>query len=120
MSNEFLEKEDPDFLAKNHAVYIADISPAPSLIRSMFILPDLKKLKFPILLITDEKLSAEYSKGMDKEKIIVVSLDDLKIRDIKAVTSVKELQEALKDKSIMNYITPVVNKTMGVMNEMMQ
>jgi len=93
--NEFLEKEDADFLSKNNAVYIADVSPAPSLIKSMFILPDLKKLKFPILLINDDKTSAEYSKGMDKEKIVVGILDNLKITEIKAVTSTKELSKII-------------------------
>jgi len=93
--NEFLEKQDADFLSKHKAVYVADVSPAPSLIKSMFILPDLKELKFPILLINDDMLSAEYSKGINKEKIIVVHLENLKITKIDTLESADELAKAL-------------------------
>jgi hypothetical protein len=80
--NAFLEKKPASFLAQHHALYVADVSAAPSLIKKMFILPDLKDLKFPILLINDDTLSAAYSKGMDKERIVVVTLTDKKITKI--------------------------------------
>ena len=96
MCNDFLEKQSADFLAQNNAVYVADVSAAPSLIKKMFILPDLKKLKFPILLINDDAKSAAYSKGMDKEKIVVVILENLKIKEIKTVKDTKELSELFK------------------------
>jgi len=89
--NDFLEKEPATYLQEHHAVYVADVSAAPSLIKKMFILPDLKKLKFPILLINDDTLSAEYSKGIDKDSIIVVTLDNKKITKIDKVKNTKEL-----------------------------
>ena len=94
--NAFLEKQKADFLAQHKAVYVADVSAAPSLIKSMFILPDLKKLQFPILLINDDNLSAAYSKGMDKEKIIVVFLDNMKIKAIKKANNEEDLKAALQ------------------------
>ena len=90
--NAFLEKKPANFLKENKAVYVADVSPAPSLIKKMFILPDLKELKFPILLINDDTLSAEYSKGMDTESIIVVSLDNDKIVKIDNLKDAKALE----------------------------
>jgi len=90
--NAFLEKKPANFLKDNNAVYVADVSAAPSLIKKMFILPDLKKLKFPILLINDDTLSAEYSKGMDKESIIVVSLDNDKIVKVDTLKDAKALE----------------------------
>ena len=90
--NEFLESKPADFLAQHHAVYVADVSPAPSLIKKMFILPDLKELKFPILLINDDKLSAEFTKGMDKDSIVVVHLDNYKITKIDNLKDAKELE----------------------------
>jgi len=90
--NAFLEKKPTNFLKENNAVYVADVSPAPSLIKKLFILPDLKKLKFPILLINDDMLSAEYSKGMNKKSIIVVSLDNDKIVKIDNVKDAKALE----------------------------
>jgi len=92
MCNEFLEKQPADFLEKHSALYIADVSPAPSLIKKMFILPDLKELPFKILLINDDQLSAAYSKGVNKESIVVVHLQDRKIVTIENLTSVKELE----------------------------
>ena len=91
--NEFLESKPANFLAEHKAVYVADVSAAPSLIKKMFVLPDLKELKFPILLINDDRLSAEYSKGMNKESIVVVSLDNLKITKIQNLKDAKALEK---------------------------
>ncbi len=52
--NEFLNNKDPDFLQKNKAVFIANISGMPSFITKMFALPKMKKYKHSILLIYDE------------------------------------------------------------------
>ena len=90
--NAFLESKPANFLQEHHAVYVADVSPAPSLIKKLFILPDLKKLKFPILLINDDKLSAEYSKGMNKDTIIAVHLDNEKIVSIENLADAKALE----------------------------
>jgi len=92
--NAFLEKQPADFLKNNNAIYVADVSPAPTLIKKMFILPDLKKLKFPILLINDDITSAEYSKGMDVKSIVVVSLNNgkiIKIDNLKDAQALKAI-----------------------------
>jgi len=93
--NEFLESKPANYLAEHHAVYVADVSAAPSLIKKMFILPDLKELKFPILLINDDQLSAQYQKGMDTESIVVVELDNMKIKEIKKANDAKDLEKLL-------------------------
>jgi len=90
--NKFLESKPANFLAQHNAVYVADVSPAPSLIKKMFILPDLKELKFPILLINDDKLSAEFTKGMNKDTIVVVHLDNMKITKIDNLKDEKALE----------------------------
>ena len=95
MCNAFLEKHPENYLAQHHAVYVADVSPAPSIIKNMFILPDLKELKFPILLINDDKLSAEYTKGMDKKSIVVVTLKNGTIKKIDNLKDAKALEEKL-------------------------
>jgi hypothetical protein len=89
--NEFLASKPADFLTQHQAVYVADVSAAPGIIKNMFILPDLKELKFPILLINDDKLSAEYQKGMQRDSIVVVYLDNLKITKIENLKDAKEL-----------------------------
>jgi len=94
--NDFLESKPANYLQEHHAVYVADVSAAPSLIKSMFILPDLKELKFPILLINDDTLSEEYSKGVNKDTIVVVSLENKKITKIQTAKDAKELETLLK------------------------
>jgi hypothetical protein len=97
MCNSFLEAHPADFLPKHHTVYVADVSPAPSIIKNMFILPDLEKLPFTILLINDEKLSSEYSKGVDKESIVVVFLKDKKITKIENLKTKEDLEKLFKN-----------------------
>jgi hypothetical protein len=92
MCNAFLEKQSDTYLPQHHAIYVADVSPAPSIIKSMFILPDLKKLKFPILLINDDNLSAQYTKGMDKESIVVVTVENGTIKKIDNLKDTKALE----------------------------
>jgi len=96
--NDFLESKPANFLKEHNALYVADVSAAPSLIKKMFILPDLKDLKFPILLINNDKLSAEYSKGMNKDKIVVVHLDNEKIVSIENLTDTKALETLFSSK----------------------
>ena len=98
MCNAFLEKQPADFLAQHHAVYVADVSAAPSIIKSMFILPDLKELPFPILLINDDTLSAAYTQGMNKESIVVVFVENKKITKIKNIKDAQELEQLFTHK----------------------
>ncbi len=98
LCNEFLETKPAEYLAQHNALYVADVSAAPSLIKSMFILPDLKELPFEILLINDDTLSAEFSKGIDKESVVVVYLDNGVITKITNAASKEQLEKAISAK----------------------
>jgi len=93
LCNEFLSKKPASFLKEHNAVYVADVSPAPTIVKNMFILPDLKELKFPILLINNDKLSAEFTKGLSKDSVEVVFLKDGKITKITQVNNEKDLEK---------------------------
>jgi len=110
--NDFFNTKEPTYLKKHHAEFIADISSAPSLIRNIFILPGLKDFKHPVLLLDDKKVAAPFRKGVDTEKIIIVSIFNKKITNIKTVTTAKELQKVLEDTSPMSLIAPMVNEMM--------
>ena len=73
---EFLKEQPADYLQKHHALFIADISPMPVIIRNTFALPDLKKQHYSVLLIYDKKISEDFRRGTDTEKIAIVSLDN--------------------------------------------
>lgn len=54
MVNDFLSKKKSDFLAKKRVIFISDIHKMPGFIASLFAIPKLQKLKYPILLLKNE------------------------------------------------------------------
>ena len=81
----FLETH-PNYLQENNALYLMDVTPVPSMVMCMFMLPKFKKYAYPIGLIEDETILKTFPK---KEKFItLMTLDNLKITAI-------EFKEAL-------------------------
>lgn len=95
MSNEFFDKQSADYLAQHSAVFVADVSAAPSLIRSMFIMPGLKEFKHPVLVIEDKNVAASYRIEAHKEAIMIVELNNFIIENISYISSIEELSKAL-------------------------
>ncbi|WP_457748940.1 hypothetical protein [Sulfurimonas sp.] len=110
--NDFFNTQKPTYLQNHHVQFVADVSAAPSLIRSLFILPGLKDFKHVVLLLDDKKVAAPYRKGIDTTKIVVVTLLNKKITDIKTISTTEQLKKAVEDESAMSYIAPVINKVM--------
>ena len=94
MSNEFFAKQGEDFLAKHHAVFVADVSGAPSLIRSMFIMPGLKDFKHTVLVIEDKNLAASYRNEAHKEELMVLTLNNFVIEKIAYIKDEAGLEKA--------------------------
>ena len=91
MSNEFFDKQKPDFLTEHNALFIADVSSAPSLIRSMFIMPGLKDFKHTVLVIEDKNVAASYRIDEKSDQLMVLDLDDFIIKNIRFVDSEEAL-----------------------------
>ena len=91
MCNDYFVTKSPNYLANHNTLFVADVSAAPSLIRTIFIMPGLKDFKHTVLILDDKAAAAPYRKNMDTEKIVVVTLNNLKITNIKTITSKKEL-----------------------------
>lgn len=91
VANDYFATKEVSYLSDNKTQFVADISDAPSVIRSMFIMPGLKDYNHTTLLITDKQTAAAYRKNVDFEKIVVVSVEDMKISDIKTITTLEEL-----------------------------
>jgi hypothetical protein len=111
--NDFFKTQTPTYLQENHTEFIADVSAAPSLIRSLFITPGLKEFKHTVLLLEDKALAAPYKKGLDIEKIAVVYILNKKIVEIKTLTTSEELKKVIEDDSAMSYIAPIINKALN-------
>ncbi len=95
MSNGFFDKQDPGFLDAHEAVFIADVSGAPSLIRSMFIMPGLKEFKHTVLVIEDKNVAASYRIDENSDKLMILDVDNFIIKKITFVASEDELTKAL-------------------------
>ena len=91
--NDFLSKKERDFLEKNNAIFIANISCLPNIFTRMFTLPKLRDYKYSILLIYDEK-SAKFFEV--ENKITVYSIENGIVKEIKYLNSIFELEEILK------------------------
>jgi len=94
--NNFFATKDAKYLDNNNAIFIADVSGAPSLIRSMFILPGLKDFKHTVLILDDKELSSGYKKNQDVEKIVVAEVNDGIIKEIKSLNTVDELAKEIE------------------------
>jgi len=95
MSNEYFDKQEPSFLSEHNAVFIADVSSAPSLIRSMFIMPGLKEFNHPVLVIDDENIAASYRIDANRDKLMIVDLEYFIIKKISFVETEDELAKVL-------------------------
>ena len=94
---EFLKEQPADYLKKNHALFIADISPMPVIIRNTFALPDLKKQHYSVLLIYDKRFAKEFKKGTQSDKIAIVKLKKGKIERVSYTDDTEELDRAIKE-----------------------
>jgi hypothetical protein len=98
LANDYFATKKATYLNDNNTQFIADISKAPSLIRSMFILPGLKDFKHTVLVLSEKEISAPFRLKMDTQKIVVVRLDKMKITSIKNISTQKELIAAVESK----------------------
>jgi len=89
--NDYFETKEPNYLETHSTLFVADVSSAPSLIRSMFIMPGLKDFKHRVLILDDKSVAAPFRAGVDVEKIVVVSLDANKITNVKTISTKEEL-----------------------------
>lgn len=96
--NDYFDTKDPRYLTDNDTQFVADVSAAPSLIRSMFIMPGLKDFKHTVLILEDKAIAATYRAGLDTEKIIIASLNNGTISNIQSVSSLNELIKIIEAK----------------------
>jgi len=92
---EFLKKQDKNYLPSKSALFVADVSGMPTIIRNTFALPDFRKSAYSVLLIYDEKIAKSYKNPQDEDKITILTLHNKKIVKIQTVTTEEELKKAL-------------------------
>lgn len=90
--NAFLKEQQPDYLTKHNAVFIANISEMPSLITKLFAMPKMRKYKHTILIINDEE---NHQFLYEEDKITVYTIDNGLIKDVSFIETSKEVRERL-------------------------
>jgi len=93
---EFLKTKDKNYLTDKKALFVADISPMPTIIRNTFALPDLKKSDYSVLLIYDEEIAKKLKDKKNSDKITVATLKNKEITAIDYISTQKELEDKLK------------------------
>jgi len=91
-----LDSKPDDYLLNKNVAFIADISGMPSIIASMFAIPDFQKHKYPVMLIRDEKISEKYRSDKYEDYIAIISLNNFKITKITLVSTEQQLKKILE------------------------
>jgi len=91
----YLKEKDDKYLQTRDIDFIADVSGMPSIIYKMFALPDFKKSNYIVMLIKDEKKSAQFRDDKHKDSVMIISLDNKIVKDVKFITTRKDLIKAI-------------------------
>jgi hypothetical protein len=92
---EYLKTQPADYLEKRDTLFVADISPMPTVIRNTFALPDFKKSPFSVLLIYDKNFAKALKDEKGAEKITVITLKNRVITEVKYIESEEEFKKLL-------------------------
>jgi hypothetical protein len=82
-------------LERSGAVYVADVSRMPALVRRLFALPSLRRRGYPILLDADGAATAEFPSQPKRGTLVM--LEDLRVERIRHFESAEALRQALED-----------------------
>ncbi len=90
----YFNAQDTDYLAKYNVKLMADVSSVPSLLRSTFILPKIKKYNFEILISTDSKFSELFPR--EEDKLTVLKLENGVVQETIFIRNEAELKEIIE------------------------
>ena len=97
LCNDYFNTKEATYLTDHKTQFVADVSAAPSLIRSMFIMPGLKDFKHTVLLLDSKEQALPYKTGLDSEKIIVAYVENGNITSIKTIATKDELISVIEN-----------------------
>jgi len=92
--NDFLNTQDPFYMSKHRAVFIADINKMPRVITNLFALPKMQKYKHLVYLHYDEKF--QNFVPHKEEKITLARIEDGKVQSISYISTTEELKAAIQ------------------------
>jgi hypothetical protein len=90
----YFNAQDADYLGKHDIKLMADVSSVPSLLRSTFILPKMKKYSFEILISTESKFSKRFPR--EEDKLTVLEIENGVVQEIVFVADEARLKESIE------------------------
>ena len=91
----FMKERSGAFIDKQGVKVVADLSNAPSFVRSLFILPGLRKLDYEVLVIEDEFSPVIFQSIL--EQVTVVTVDGAQQKNIRNLGSIEALRVFFKE-----------------------
>jgi len=91
----YLLNKPKNYLQKRDIIFIADISSMPTIIFNMFALSDMQSANYSMLLIKKEANAKRFVNEAKKDYIMIVSLNNKIITDIKYVNNKNDLQKEI-------------------------
>lgn len=91
---DFLATKESTYLSKKNILFIADVSAMPSFIK-FFVLP-ITGYDYPIVTLDNDELSQYYKNEKYVEKIMVVTLNNVNVTDIKYLDNVIDLEKEIQ------------------------
>lgn len=95
MVHEYLSTQEEGYLEARQTAVVADISRMPSLITKYVAMPGFQEYKYSMMLILDEEAGKPYKNEKEKEKAMVVSLEDLTVTGVTFVATAADLKAAI-------------------------
>jgi hypothetical protein len=89
-----VEKAGPDLFDRNSAVYIVDVKGMPSLVRTLFAMPAMRRRPYRLLVDTDGVKTADFPGGATYPTVLI--LDKLRVTSVVYPTSAEELIAVLE------------------------
>jgi len=90
----YFNAKSSDYLAQYDIKLLADVSSVPSLLRSTFVMPKMKKYSFEILISSDSKFSKLFPR--EEDKLTVIKIENGVIQETVFVSNELELKESIE------------------------
>lgn len=87
----YLDKQEAGYLRSHNAIFIADISPFPVVLRNSVALPMLRESSYSVLLLYEEEMSKALKKKDQGDQITVATLTDNVVQDLRYIETEAEL-----------------------------
>ena len=87
----YLDEQEKDYLTEHRAVFIADISPFPVVLRNTVALPMLRKSPYSVLLLYEAEMADTLKSKTHAEEITIATLANGMVQAVRYISTEEEL-----------------------------